>query len=101
MELGEHFSCVLLSRESIHDLKFCKLDVDRVVILAKEDLDIVLEDRWSPLDNEQDISQRHVLDFRTGRKQCNYKPVSGGWISHTGQLVDHDKPNGGPIFLQM
>ena len=62
---------VFLARQRLlpnHDVEFLQLDVDGVVVLDEEDLHFVLEDFVPLLDNEIDVAQRHVLNFRFGRK---------------------------------
>eukprot|EP00964_Phaeocystis_antarctica_P140756 scaffold105646_cov63-Phaeocystis_antarctica.AAC.1 len=60
---------VALGGELDHDLELLHLDVDRVVVLAEEDLDLVREDRRSLLDDEVDVAQRYVLDLGLRREQ--------------------------------
>jgi hypothetical protein len=56
---------VLRARKTIHDLQFCEFDVDWIVVFAEKDLDFMLEDRWTPLDDQQDVAQSHILNFGT------------------------------------
>jgi hypothetical protein len=71
LELRQNFSGVLFSCQSVHDLKFCKLEVYRVVVLAEENLNIVSEYGRTPLDDQENIPQRHVLHFWTGGQDRN------------------------------
>ena len=71
MKLSEYLSCVFFSRKTIHNLQFSEFDVDRVVVLAEEDLDVVLEYGRSSLDDQQDIPEHNVLHFGTGRQDRN------------------------------
>jgi len=63
LQLLEDLSEVVVPGESIHDLELGELDVDRIVVLAEEDLDLVLKDRWTPLDDEEDVSESDVLNL--------------------------------------
>jgi hypothetical protein len=67
-QLLKHLGRVGIPREPVHDLELGELDVDRVVVLAKEDLDLVLEDRRPALDDEQDVAQGDVLDLGPRRQ---------------------------------
>ena len=51
-----------------HDIEFLQLDVDGVVVFDEEDLHFVLEDFVPLLDDEIDVAQRHILNFRFGWK---------------------------------
>lgn len=64
-QLGQHFMHVLRPRKTIHDFQLGEFDVDGIIVFAEEDLDFVLQNRRSPLDDQQDIPQSDVLDFRT------------------------------------
>ena len=69
LELHEHLVDVAVARELDHDLELLHLDVDRVVVLAEEDLDLVREDGGPLLHDEVDVAQRHVLDLGLRREQ--------------------------------
>ena len=43
LELSKYFPCILFTSEAIHNFKLGKFDIDRIVVLAEEDLDIVLQ----------------------------------------------------------
>ena len=63
LKLGEDLLNVALVRKAVDDFELRELDVDGVVVLAEEHLDIVLEDKRSPLDDEEDVAEGDVLDF--------------------------------------
>lgn len=65
MQFSYDFFRVLFSRKTIHDLQFRKLDIDRIIVFAEEDFDIVLEYRWPSLNDEENISECDILHFRT------------------------------------
>jgi len=54
-QFSQYLPCVLFSCKAIHDFQLCELDINGVVIFAKENLDIIFEYCRSPLDNEQYI----------------------------------------------
>jgi predicted nuclease of restriction endonuclease-like (RecB) superfamily len=68
LELGKDFSRILLARKTVHDFQLREFNVNRVIVFAKEDLHIVLEHRWSSLNDEKNVSQGDVLNFRSGRE---------------------------------
>jgi hypothetical protein len=75
LQLGQNLFDVPFVRESVDDLEFGELDVDRVVVLAEEDFNVVLEDEWPPLYDEMNVSERDVLDFVAGREKGDYERV--------------------------
>ena len=66
LKLSEYLSGVFFSRKTIHNLQFSEFDVDRVVVLAEEDLHVVLEYGRSSLDDQQNIPEHNILHFGTG-----------------------------------
>lgn len=65
LQLGKNLPGVFIASKPIHDFKFRKLDVYGIVVLAEENFNIILEDGGSTLDNQENVSQRHILHFRT------------------------------------
>ena len=63
LELGQHLVDVVLVGQHDHDLQLLQLDVDGVVVLAEEDLHLVLEHLRAALDDDVDVAQRDVLDL--------------------------------------
>lgn len=59
---------ILRTGKTIHDLKFGEFHIDWIVVFAEKYLDFVLEDGWAPLDDQQDVTQSHILYLRTERK---------------------------------
>ena len=43
LKLRQNLSRILLPSKAVHDLKFGKLDINGIVILAEKDLDVILE----------------------------------------------------------
>lgn len=105
LQLLENLAEVGVPRESIHDLEFGELDVDRVVVLAEEDLDLVLENGWATLDDEEDVSESDVLNLGTGGEKSNWRNEDARrlarlFVSQASETrTTNHEPNGGPIFL--
>lgn len=74
LELREDLLDVLLVREAVDDLKLGELDVNRVVVLAEKDLDVVPKDHGPALDDEEDVAQGDVLDLvpRGEKSDCAF-----------------------------
>lgn len=66
LQLRQNLLHILLPRQPIHNLQFCHLHVNRVIVFAEEDLDVVLEDGGAALDDEEDVAETDVLDFGAG-----------------------------------
>lgn len=96
LQLSEHLRCVLGSSKSIYDLKLGELDVYWVVVFAEEDFNIILENHWPPLNNQQYIPESDILDLGAGREHGYCRGMS----TETFNRAEH-VPRGGPIFLQM
>lgn len=77
LELGEDLFDVALVREAVDDLELGEFDVDGVVVLAKEHLDVVLENEGSSLDDEEDVAERDVLDLVARRQQSHFGTAQG------------------------
>jgi hypothetical protein len=54
-QLCKHLFDVLLICKPVHDFQLGKFDIDWVIVLAEENLYVVLEDGWSSLDYKQDV----------------------------------------------
>ena len=63
LELEEDLVDVPLRNELNDNLKLLHLDVDWIVVLAEEDLDLVLEDGRALLHDEIDVAEGNVLDL--------------------------------------
>lgn len=68
----ENLFDVPLVRQPVDDLEFSELDVDRIVVLAEEDLDVVPEYRGSPLNDQVDVAQGDVLNLVARRQQSHW-----------------------------
>jgi hypothetical protein len=68
-QLRQHLLDVLLRRQPINDLQLCEFDVNRVIVLAEEHLDFVLQYGRSTLDDEVDVAEGDVLDFVAGGEE--------------------------------
>lgn len=68
-QLRQHLLHVLLRHQPINDLQLCEFDVNRVVVLAEEHLDFVLQHGRSTLDDEVDVAEGDVLDFVAGGEE--------------------------------
>ena len=66
LQFQEHLVDVPLRYELDDNLKLLHLDVDWIVVLAEEDLDLVLQDGRALLHDEVDVAQGHVLNLRLG-----------------------------------
>lgn len=71
LQLCEDLLDVLLVREAEDDLELGEFDVDGVIVLAKEDLDVIAEHHGSSLDDEEDISKGNILNLVSRRQQCD------------------------------
>ena len=71
IKLRQDFVSVLFPCQTIHDLQFGKLNIYGIVVFTEEHLNIVLEDCWSPLYDEQNVSQCNILHFRPRRQQSH------------------------------
>jgi hypothetical protein len=60
---------ILSTRQPIHDLEFRKLDIYRIVVLAKENFDIILQDSGPSLNDQQYISEGNILNLGPGGKK--------------------------------
>jgi hypothetical protein len=63
-QFGEDFGVIVRLSETVHDFELGELYIDRVVVFAKEDFDFVLENGGTTLDDEEDVSESDILDFR-------------------------------------
>jgi hypothetical protein len=95
LKFREHFPRIFFPGKSIHDFKLRHLDIHGVVIFAEEDLDIILQNSRSTLNDQENIAQSHVLNFRSRGEQCDCRRK---------MLAKHESrrvisPRGGPIFL--
>lgn len=80
-EFGEDLLDVALVGETVDDFKLGELDVDGVVVLAKEDLDVVFENERATLDNEVDVAKGDVLDFVARGEEGDYAALKGSGAS--------------------
>eukprot|EP00968_Pinguiococcus_pyrenoidosus_P010320 scaffold805_cov251-Pinguiococcus_pyrenoidosus.AAC.5 len=89
LELEQHLVDVRLADQADHDLQLLQLDVDGVVVLAEEDLDLVLQDLRALLHDEVDVAQGDVLHFRLAvderherRRQLAAQQADGLVVGH-------------------
>jgi len=71
LQFSQHLVCVLCASQTVHNLQLGQFNVDGIVIFAEKDSNVILEDSWSPLDDQKDISERDVLDLWPRRQQAN------------------------------
>lgn len=62
-QLCQHFAAILGACQSVHDFKLGQLHVDGVIVLAEEDSDVVLQNRWSSLDDQEDVTESNILNL--------------------------------------
>mmetsp|Transcript_6699 Transcript_6699/g.11728 ORF Transcript_6699/g.11728 Transcript_6699/m.11728 type:complete len:532 (+) Transcript_6699:656-2251(+) len=69
LQLQQHLINIPLRHQLDDNLQLLHLDINRIIILAKEHLDLILQNARTFLDNQVDIPQRHVLNLRLGIEQ--------------------------------
>mmetsp|Transcript_25595 Transcript_25595/g.55373 ORF Transcript_25595/g.55373 Transcript_25595/m.55373 type:complete len:327 (+) Transcript_25595:1175-2155(+) len=69
LELQQHLLHIALSSKTDNDLQLLHLHVDWVVVLAEEDLDLVLQDAGLLQHHQVDVAQSYVLDLGLGVEQ--------------------------------
>mmetsp|Transcript_37558 Transcript_37558/g.81412 ORF Transcript_37558/g.81412 Transcript_37558/m.81412 type:complete len:424 (-) Transcript_37558:321-1592(-) len=101
LELHQHLVHVALRRQHDHDLQLLHLDVDGVVVLAEEHLDLPVQDRRSLLNDEVDVAECHVLNFRLGgeerherRGELAGERARGVGIGDDLHVLEHDLDGG-------
>mmetsp|Transcript_27540 Transcript_27540/g.42340 ORF Transcript_27540/g.42340 Transcript_27540/m.42340 type:complete len:304 (+) Transcript_27540:996-1907(+) len=83
LEFQQDLINVLLRNKLNDNLKFFHLDINWIIIFAKENLDFVLQNVWTLLNNEINVTESHVLNFRF-RVQKSYQ----WWSKFACQVTD-------------
>lgn len=63
LQLSQDLVRILSTRQPIHDLKFRKLDINRIVVLAEENFNVILQDCRPSLDDQQYVPESNILNL--------------------------------------
>lgn len=66
-KLAEDLSDVGSICESDHNVQLLEFDIDRIVVFDKKDLHFILENLWSLLNDQVNVSQSNVLNLWLSR----------------------------------
>jgi hypothetical protein len=71
LKLKKNLVDILVIAKHNHDLELVHLNINRVVVLAEENLHFVLKNGWALLKNQVDVAEGNILDFGFLRQKGN------------------------------